>query len=420
MHINELLFNKRSVFLGAFLALVIAAVLAIAITPAAYADTKANAQTVTTESAKTINGVPHVTGKWIKGSKGWWFKYPDGTWATGFIQPNSDSRTYYLDSKGWMKTGWFKVGRKWYYAKSSGALVYGWKKWKGSWYYLDSTSGAMKTGWVQPDGKTWYFLNSSGAMQTGWLKVGGKWYYADGSGAIATGWKKVGKTWYYFYPISCAMAANTVIEGYYLDPSGAMIDQSLRNKVAATATAKKTNQIVLVVGHQLTLWQKQSDGTWVNYMDVYCGYGTNGMRSANSRREGDKTTPIGSFSIPYAFGNAKNPGTGGMSYYRTTRNTYWSAERRTYNTWVESPTPIYGEHLSSIYQYKYAAVIGFNMNPTVYGRGSALFIHCKSTNTWNTAGCVSLSEASMKRLLGLLKNDAYIIIVPSKGSVTSY
>ena len=277
----------------------------------------------------------------------------------------------------------------------------------------------MKTGWIKPDGTTWYYLARNGAMQTGWVSSGGKWYYLAGSGAMQTDWLWVDDAWYYLDPKTGAMYADAIVDNYYPSPSGVMIRQSLRNAVAKSATAKKTNQIVVVVGHQLTLWNKQSDGTWINYMDAYCGYGRNGMYSATKRREGDGTTPIGSFPIPYAFGNAASPGTS-MSYYRTTSNSYWSAERGTYNTWVESSTPIAGERLSSIYEYKYAAVIGFNMDPIVYGRGSAIFLHCKSSHTWSTAGCISLYESDMVRLLNLLENGAYIIVVPKKGEIASY
>lgn len=369
-------------------------------------------------SSSSVVTTAAAKGKWIKSGGKWYYQNASGSWAKGWIRP--DGKTwYFLDSQGVMQTGWLKRGKTWYYLNGSGAMATGWKKIKGAWYYLDTTSGAMKTGWVRPDGKTWYFLNSNGVMQTGWLKRGKTWYYLSASGAMQTGWQKIKGTWYYLNKESGAMYANRIVGGYYLDPSGAMISQSLRSYISTTKTAQTTSQIVLVVGHQLTLWKKQKDNTWVNYMDAYCGYGRNGMDDATKRKEGDGTTPIGSFPIPYAFGNAKNPGTL-MSYYPTTSKSYWSAEKASYNKWVESSTPIYGEHLSSIYQYKYAAVIGFNMNPTIYGRGSAFFLHCKSKNTWATAGCVSLAEADMVRALKLLENGAYIMIVPNKSSITSY
>lgn len=187
-----------------------------------------------------------------------------------------------------------------------------------------------------------------------------------------------------------------------------------------TAVAQETDQIVLVVDHNLTLWQRAANGRWKKSMDVYCGYGSRGLRLADQRSEGDKTTPIGAFPLILAFGTGENPGTD-MTYRQITGTSYWSAEDdETYNTWVESAEPLEGEHLMDYYQYKYAVAIGFNLNPTVYGRGSAIFIHCKATNYWSTGGCVSLTEENMLKLMCTLKDGAYIVIVPNVEALSSY
>ena len=105
-------------------------------------------------------------GKWIHSSKGWWYRYTDGTYAVGLTKIKST--TYYFDAKGWMKTGWRNIGPNadWYYFKSSGAMATGWQKIKGTWYFLNPADGRMLTGKQIVDGKT-YFLKSSGAMATG-------------------------------------------------------------------------------------------------------------------------------------------------------------------------------------------------------------------------------------------------------------
>lgn len=76
--------------------------------------------------------------------------------------------------------------------------------------------------------------------------------------------------------------------------------------------------------------------------------------------------------------------------------------------------------MKDYYQYKYAIAIGFNIDPAVYGRGSAIFLHCKSTDHWYTAGCVSLAESNMLYLMQTLANGSYIIIVPDVASIASY
>lgn len=184
-----------------------------------------------------------------------------------------------------------------------------------------------------------------------------------------------------------------------------------------TKTASKTSQIILVVDHNLSFWEKNSAGNWVRKLSVYCGYGSNGL--SEDRHEGDRTTPIGSFPILHGFGTAANPGTT-LQYRKITSNSYWSGEYSTYNQWVESARHVAGEHLIDYYQYKYAMAIGFNRNPTVYKKGSAIFLHCKSTDHWSTAGCVSVKESVMKKLLLMSRNGVYMIIVRNMSDISSY
>ncbi len=187
-----------------------------------------------------------------------------------------------------------------------------------------------------------------------------------------------------------------------------------------TETAKKTDQIILVVDHQLSLWNKQSDGSFTNTLSCYAGYGRNGLRLAEERHEGDGTTPIGSFPILLAFGQGSNPGTS-MTWRQITAQSYWSGEESTYNTWVESSTPIGGEHLQD-YQvcYEYAMAVGFNTNPTVYKRGSAIFLHVKDPASWSSSGCVSVEREQMLALLSACHDGAYIMIVPTAEDIAGY
>ena len=191
----------------------------------------------------------------------------------------------------------------------------------------------------------------------------------------------------------------------------------LRRMIGKTETAKKTGQIILVIDHELSMWTKNESGTWKRKFAVYCGYGRNGL-SAN-RHEGDNTTPIGAFPILHGFGTAQNPGSA-MKWKDITPNSYWSGERSTYNTWVESTRRISGEHLMDYYQYKYAMAIGFNIDPVVFGRGSAIFLHCKSRDHWYTGGCVGVEERIMVKLLQNCANGTWIIIVPNQDEITKY
>ena len=201
-------------------------------------------------------------------------------------------------------------------------------------------------------------------------------------------------------------------------PEYSLDEETIANILAKTKTAQVTNQIALVVGHNFSFWNKTSEGWWRREMDAYCGYGKNGL--SYNRHAGDKTTPIGSFKALYAFGKAPNPGTY-MNYRNITPYSYLSSEQATYNTWVESPyRRMSGEHLTDYYQYKYGIDIGFNQNPVVYGKGAAIFLHCKSYDRWWTAGCLSLVEDDMVQVLQLAHNNLYFIIVPVQEEIARY
>lgn len=165
---------------------------------------------------KTKDEVQQKAG-WVSSGNRWWYRHADGSYT---------------------QSGWEKINGKWYYFDEEGWMVTGWQKDQGIWYYLAS-SGAMQTGWQKIDG-IWYYLASNGAMQTGWQKIGGEWYYLASSGAMLTGWQQIGGTWYYL-TASGAMAANTWIDGYYVDASGAWIPNP-------GGTGKKI--IAIDAGHQ--------------------------------------------------------------------------------------------------------------------------------------------------------------------------
>ena len=105
------------------------------------------------------------TETWIKDSKGWWYRYKDGSWAVGWklINWNGEDKWFYFNEEGYMVTGWHKL------------------KWSGGidWFFFDKLNGDMRTGWVY-DSNFWYYLNlTDGHMQTGWLDYNGKKCYLE-------------------------------------------------------------------------------------------------------------------------------------------------------------------------------------------------------------------------------------------------
>lgn len=109
----------------------------------------------------------------------------------------------------------------------------------GTWIQTDTgiwmfrqTNGAPAMGrWGLIDG-LWYYFDSEGRMLTGWQFLGGQWYYLCTKedlpakpglkeGAMASGWHfdLLLQKWYYL-DASGAMAADRVIDGWYVDGSG--------------------------------------------------------------------------------------------------------------------------------------------------------------------------------------------------------
>lgn len=124
--------------------------------------------------------------EWKKDSKGWWLKYPDGSWPKNkWVKLDA---WYYFNNEGYaLENTWKKIGGYWYWFNKDCRMVTGWIKLKDLWYYLSPVKknewpeGSARTGWAKVDGK-WYYFNMLGqgvecSMRTGWLTWNGNKYY---------------------------------------------------------------------------------------------------------------------------------------------------------------------------------------------------------------------------------------------------
>lgn len=167
-------------------------------------------------------------------------------------------------------------------------------------------------------------------------------------------------------------------------------------------------QVIEVRGHRL---RYSEDGRTV--FECYCGHGRGGITTR--KREGDGCTPAGTFAIESAFGFGPAPSGCRLPYREIGPDSWWSGEREDYNRWVEVPAGTRSmsasEHLSDYpVQYRYSFVIGYNTGAPEWGLGSAIFMHCRNTPKWQTAGCISLPESRIRYLLGRLAPGAVIKI----------
>ncbi|MGA8746877.1 MAG: L,D-transpeptidase family protein [Solirubrobacterales bacterium] len=147
-------------------------------------------------------------------------------------------------------------------------------------------------------------------------------------------------------------------------------------------------------------------------MEARIGY--NGLSMPARRHAGDGTTPIGNYGFVYDFGSQPDPGVSGFRWRRLVPGSCWSGTRAAYNRWVvRRPCAPADEDLWSNHAlaYRYAAVIDFNYNHPVFGRGSGIFLHEQTGGP--TAGCVSLRQADLLSVLRWMRPGVRILIGPS-------
>lgn len=183
--------------------------------------------------------------------------------------------------------------------------------------------------------------------------------------------------------------------------------------VANMSISNQTTQAIIVVGNggsyaTLTLHTKRN-GVWTEILSCNARVGKNGITS--NKREGDGKTPTGIYSFGQAFGVVGNPGTS-RGWVQVNNNHYWvdDSNSRYYNKLVDvSQTGIAwssAEHLIGyLTAYKYAIAINYNTS-CIPGAGSAIFLHCSTGGS--TAGCISISESNMIKILQNLQSDALI------------
>lgn len=155
-----------------------------------------NAEIIAVAIVEGLTGksISSVSGTWKVDSKGWWYKYSDGTWPTGWAKlpvGNNDSTLawFLFNSEGYMEVQWKNPDGNWYYLGEEGdgrarQNEWAYDKNSGKWYYFDDNCVMVQSKWIKYKNE-WYYLNSDGSMATGWLQEGGNWYLLYSNGAMA-------------------------------------------------------------------------------------------------------------------------------------------------------------------------------------------------------------------------------------------
>lgn len=166
---------------------------------------------------------------------------------------------------------------------------------------------------------------------------------------------------------------------------------------------------------ELRFFEKHN-GVWSEAIPLVSGF-VGAMGVSQDASEYADYTPAGLFSIGTAFGILDNPGTS-FPYFKVTEDSYWvdDPDSEFYNRHVEGTEGAdwqSAEHLID-YQpnYNYAAFIEYNAEPVIPGMGSAFFLHVGYAPT---AGCVAISEDTMKQVLCWMREESspHILIFSS-------
>ncbi|MBV8333985.1 MAG: hypothetical protein JO358_00765, partial [Alphaproteobacteria bacterium] len=82
-----------------------------------------------------------------------------------------------------------------------------------------------------------------------------------------------------------------------------------------------------------------------------------------------------------------------------------------YNQLVELPYPAHVEEMwraDGIYDL--LVIVGYNINPTRSGAGSAIFLHIARPNFSSTEGCIAIERSVLLKLIPLLDPNSTITI----------
>ncbi len=194
-------------------------------------------------------------------------------------------------------------------------------------------------------------------------------------------------------------------------PASAACPPTIANQISA---ADGTQLVTVVVPRrtsvlgQLRLWRKSGE-CWVAVTEPWAAW-VGGRGVSPNKREGDRRTPAGLFGFARTmYGVAANPGVR-YAYRRLVCGDWWVEDPRSrwYNQFrhvrcgAKPPFTVVSDDMSrSPTAYRHLAVIDYNTDPTVPGRGSGIFLHASTGRP--TLGCVSLPVPQLLRVLRWLR-----------------
>lgn len=208
--------------------------------------------------------------------------------------------------------------------------------------------------------------------------------------------------------------------GIVVEQLDAARDPAVDQLVVVTGTGMDSSQVK--VGYYVR--EKKGEGpetvsSETFWKEEFCTEGCCGHDGMSAdKKEGDRRTPLGTYSFTRAFGSLENPGSR-LPYKQLDEGDYWvdDGNSRYYNQMVNTSQVQKdwnsAEHLIGVMpQYRYSLALNYNTEERIPGKGSAIFLHGLHTwKTW-TEGCIAIPEEYVKLLVQQLGENARIVILP--------
>ncbi len=154
-----------------------------------------------------------------------------------------------------------------------------------------------------------------------------------------------------------------------------------------------------------------------------CALGRTGVTLAKT--EGDGKTPIGSFPLRQVFYRADRVGRPetGLELRELTPEVGWCEDPKSpeYNREVVlSPKGSVDDTgmdrmTRDDHVYDVTVIVGYNDDPPVAGKGSAIFMHVARPGYTPTAGCVALQLEDLQKVLKKVDKSSRLIVLPPPG-----
>lgn len=182
------------------------------------------------------------------------------------------------------------------------------------------------------------------------------------------------------------------------------------------AAPNATNQLLLVLGtgqsHFTTAWLMERDSAsspWRSTRGPMPSVvGARGFAPPNQKREGDRRTPTGAFTITETFGTEPLP-SGRLPYRLLNDRDAWCEDPTSpsYNQWitVDERDATTDRLKRDDNLYRITAIIDYNRDPIIPGHGSAIFMHLADPTPPSgagTLGCVGLNNTDLQAVIAAL------------------